>query len=90
MTVTNPPINDQTLLSTGRFTVPWIRWFQSVYRILNGQDPFILASYEVADLPNPVNFPNGLIYVSDATGGAIPAFSDGTDWRRVDTRTIVT
>ena len=28
------------------------------------------------------------IYVSDETGGAIPCFSDGTNWRRVTDRAI--
>jgi hypothetical protein len=27
--------------------------------------------------------PGALVYVSDAAGGGIPAFSDGADWRRV-------
>jgi hypothetical protein len=30
-----------------------------------------------------------LIYVSDEVGGAVPAFSDGTNWRRVTDRAIV-
>lgn len=30
-----------------------------------------------------------IIYVTDETGGAVLAFSDGTDWRRVTDRTII-
>jgi hypothetical protein len=30
-----------------------------------------------------------MIYVSDETGGAVMAFSDGTNWRRVTDRQIV-
>jgi hypothetical protein len=30
-----------------------------------------------------------MIYVSDEAGGAIPAFSDGTNWRRVTDRAVV-
>lgn len=30
-----------------------------------------------------------LVYVTDAAGGAIHAFSDGSAWRRVDTRAVV-
>jgi hypothetical protein len=30
-----------------------------------------------------------MIYVSDEAGGATPAFSDGTNWRRVSDRAIV-
>ncbi len=49
-----------------------------------------LTSYTVATLPDvpAIEFP-GLIYVSDETGGAVPAFSDGTDWRRVTDRAVV-
>lgn len=48
-----------------------------------------LPEYTVATLPSAANYTRGMIYVSDETGGAIPAFSDGTNWRRVTDRTIV-
>jgi hypothetical protein len=44
-------------------------------------------SYVVASLPTVVV--GGIIYVSDETGGAVLAFSDGVDWRRVTDRAIV-
>ncbi len=49
-----------------------------------------IPSYTVATLPAvpPADSPS-LIYVSNETGGAVPAFSDGTNWRRVTDRTIV-
>ncbi|QDP66984.1 MAG: putative tail fiber protein [Prokaryotic dsDNA virus sp.] len=47
-----------------------------------------LQSYTVATLPS-VSPAGQMIYVTDETGGAIPAFSDGTDWRRVTDRAIV-
>lgn len=47
-----------------------------------------LASYVVAELPDVTSVP-GLIFVSDETGGAVPAFSDGTNWRRVTDRAVV-
>lgn len=49
-----------------------------------------IPSYTVATLPNvpPAQSPS-LIYVSDETGGAVVAFSDGTNWRRVTDRAIV-
>ena len=47
-----------------------------------------LTSYLVASLPS-VTTAGGLIFVSDETGGAVPAFSDGTNWRRVSDRVIV-
>lgn len=46
-----------------------------------------LPIYTVATLPAVVE--GATIYVSDETGGAVPAFSDGLDWRRVTDRQIV-
>jgi len=48
-----------------------------------------LPSYAVADVPTASEWAQRLIYVSDETGGAIPAFSDGTNWRRVTDRAII-
>lgn len=45
-------------------------------------------SYTVATLPSATTA-GGMIYVSDETGGATMAFSDGTNWRRVQDRAIV-
>lgn len=50
-----------------------------------------LASYAKASLPSPVLRAGGcgLIYVTDDVGGATPAFSDGTSWRRVADRAVI-
>jgi hypothetical protein len=48
-----------------------------------------LPAYNVADLPAAANHPKSLVYVNDEAGGAIPAFSDGTDWRRLSDRAVV-
>lgn len=85
-----PPINDITVNKLNRFSITWIKWFQAVYRAITGGEPFPLATYAVLTMPPAINFTGCLIYVSNAAGGAIPAFSDGTNWRRVDTRAIVT
>ena len=50
---------------------------------------FILPTWTVATLPNPVPAAQ-VIYVSDEAGGAVMAFSDGTNWRRCTDRAIVT
>jgi hypothetical protein len=47
-----------------------------------------LVSYTVATVP-AANPAGRMIYVTDETDGAVPAFSDGTDWRRVTDRTVV-
>lgn len=51
--------------------------------------PLRLMTYAVADLPDATLWTAALVYVSDETGGAVPAFSDGTDWRRVTDRVVV-
>ena len=50
--------------------------------------PAALASYSVADLPDPVRWAGTWIYVRDASGGAIPAYSNGATWRRPDNTLI--
>jgi hypothetical protein len=67
-------------------------WAHDLARLLQPRShaaPLPLASFTRTDLPNAARAPGGLIYVSDATGGAIPAFSDGVHWRRCDDRAIV-
>ena len=49
----------------------------------------VIPSYAVAGLPS-VTPAAQLVYVSDESGGAVPAFSDGTNWRRVTDRAVVT
>lgn len=49
----------------------------------------LLTPYTVATIPAAATHDFSLIFVSDETGGATIAFSDGTNWRRVQDRTIV-
>lgn len=51
-------------------------------------DQFVLPSYTVSTLPS-ASIAGAMIYVSNESGGAVPAFSDGTNWRRVTDRAIV-
>ena len=51
--------------------------------------PLVLQSVAVADLLTASLWTGGIIFVSDETGGAQPAFSDGTDWRRFTDRAVV-
>ena len=50
---------------------------------------FLLPNYVVLGLPTAANL-GGFIYVTNESGGAVPAFSDGANWRRVTDRAIVT
>lgn len=51
--------------------------------------PLLLASYAITDLPDAALWTRGVVYVTDDVGGAVPAFSDGTDWRRFTDRAVV-
>jgi len=47
-----------------------------------------VPAYGKTRLPKASN-PGDTIYVVDETGGAVLAFADGTNWRRVTDRAIV-
>jgi hypothetical protein len=53
------------------------------------QGPLVLASYELAEVPLAEDFPGGLIFVTDEAGGPTVAFSDGTDWFRVQDLAVI-
>jgi hypothetical protein len=55
--------------------------------------PLRLASLTVSDLATAkfaaALWTGAIVYVSNESGGAVPAFSDGTNWRRVTDRAVV-
>ena len=51
--------------------------------------PFRLLSKTVSQLNTFVASAGSMVYCTDETGGAIPAFYDGSNWRRVSDRSIV-
>lgn len=51
--------------------------------------PVALTSYTVGGGLPSASPAGQMIFVSDESGGAVPAFSDGTDWRRVTDRAVV-
>ena len=51
--------------------------------------PVGLKAYAKAALPDVAKYVNGMIIVTDDVGGRVPAFSDGTNWRRVTDRNII-
>jgi hypothetical protein len=65
-------------------TPEFSRWCQQT----RPTGPWELFSYTVASLPPAANFEGSAVYVRDETGGKTVAFSDGTNWRRVQDRAI--
>lgn len=51
--------------------------------------PPVMPAYTVSTVPSAATYARGVIYVSDEAGGAVLAFSDGTSWRRVTDRNVV-
>lgn len=75
------------------FDYTWRTWLESLYNRLNN-GPTLAKGYTVATVPSAAEWSDGTtfsayIYVSDETGGATIAFSDGTNWRRVQDRAII-
>ncbi len=86
-----PPNNIQDTNSRG-----WRDWFRALHSRV-GEEGLLIQGYAVASLPTAADFGSttaanaysALIFVYDETGGATVAFSDGTNWRRVQDRAIV-
>lgn len=65
----------------------------AAFRSIDGDCDFresivYFKTYTVSTLPS-ASIAGGMIYVSDESGGAVMAFSDGTNWRRMTDRAIV-
>lgn len=80
---TPKPSNDAPTWAT-KFCQDIVRWVEGL-----NSGPQRLTAYTVLTLPSPSQYSRTMIYVSNETGGAVPAFSDGTNWRRVTDRVIV-
>lgn len=51
--------------------------------------PVLFAEYSKTALPSASTYKSGMIMVTDDVGGYTPAFADGTNWRRVADRNII-
>lgn len=56
---------------------------------LDVDGPIRCKSYTVATVPSASGLAGALIFVTDETGGAVTAFSDGTNWLRCNDRAII-
>jgi hypothetical protein len=87
--VTDPVTAAQDL---GLITDAWTTAYDLGTLVIGGliwPEQFKLPSYVVMGLPSP-SIIGLMAFATDAAGGSIPVFSDGTNWRRVDDRSIVT
>ena len=81
----NPP---STLTGTYTISSPTTITLDPTSEIINDA-PMKLKGYTVAQLGSLTSSASAMVYCTDETGGSIPAFYDGTNWRRVSDRAIV-
>lgn len=75
----------RALKGDGTFEQVWFDLLANIVRFANGPT---LPAYTVASAPR--NAATGaLIIVTDESGGAQPAFWDGSNWRRVTDRAVI-
>lgn len=89
MPLTPAPIQQAIASQGGSITNIWARYFTAILALLDNSQPQQVPSYTVLTMPLASDYEGYLIYVSNEVGGATLAFSDGTNWRRVQDRAII-
>jgi hypothetical protein len=84
MSLSKPPIQHPIAGPNGVVPQVWVQWFLSLVQ----SNPVSVPSYTVAGLPSASSYVSSIVFVSDESGGAVLAFSDGATWRRVTDRAI--
>lgn len=84
--VDTPLMGDVIVNKDGVPTAQFLALLESIARIINAGKQ---NSYTVATVPDATESEQDMIYVSDESGGATLAFSDGVTWRRVQDRVII-
>jgi hypothetical protein len=85
MSVFIPPPQERVIRDSNIFYEIWYRVLNDMVTAINAPS---LPSYTVTTLPSATTA-GQMIYVSNESGGAVMAFSDGTNWLRVTDRAIV-
>lgn len=89
MGLKNVPLKSPVVSDTGILTNIWTLFFNEMRSLLDNSQPQQIPSYTVSTLPSAASYEGHLIYVSNESGGKTIAFSDATNWRRVQDRAIV-
>ena len=89
-------LGSETVAGLAMVLLPWLAGIANrVNRVLpkDGTEamlkPLVLKTFTVATVPTAGDWTDGIIIVSDETGGATVAFSDGTNWRRLQDLVVV-
>lgn len=84
------PPPTQPVLSGSAWSMPWFQWVSRVTSAVGGREPVQFPVHTVATLPEPADWPQCGVVVSDEVGGEVLAVSDGAAWRRTTDRAEVT
>lgn len=87
----NPKRSDPFVNSDGLPTKQLIEWFDDIELKINEivKARNRLDIFTVSTIPSASANQTLQIYVSDESGGATPAYSDGTNWRRYKDGNII-
>jgi hypothetical protein len=92
--IVTKPNHGNSIVGQGGTASPSLQtFFDDIELLLNARllgESVKLPIYTVLTLPDATKNTGGQVFVSNESGGAVPAFSDGTNWRRVTDRAIVT
>ena len=86
--ITTNPNHGETLVGKDGRALNSLQLYLDDLTLIINADRSSLKPYTVAMVPAAASG-YGLIMVTDETGGAVPAFSDLTNWRRVTDRAVI-
>ena len=84
--ITEQPDHGELVIENGIAKPRLQSFFDAIVLFINQGRP---QTYTVITVPDATKNESQIIYVSDESGGATLAFSDGTNWRRVQDRAII-
>lgn len=90
--ITSKPDAIEIIVNAGQASLRFQLYLDDITEKLNKfllGDAIIFQEYTVATVPSASGNNNGVIIVSDETGGRTLATSDGTNWRRVSDGAII-
>jgi hypothetical protein len=86
--ITSKPNHGEQLVNKEGRSLTQLQLYLDDITLQLNADRTALKDYVVAGVPD-ASSGYGLIMVTNETGGAVPAFSDLTDWRRVTDRVVI-
>lgn len=87
-------IDDMSAELVSNSSLPWANVrlalddYYAVRQAIYDDESLLLPSYTVAGVP-AVGSGGKMVFITDEVGGPVPAYSDGTNWRRVSDGTII-